>query len=173
MTRSSGMTPRHPSSPMWRRRPGPALTKVPKAVAKRMEAIGAQLELVIVGYQRGALRVFSGVDLMRSPVDKTPTPTWHVSVSAGDGRSSARPVTDAELEVVRRAFGMQAAEEDNHEPGMARHLFLAIDPKHRAACECNVAEVTFIEPDGHRWKAPADQEASRRLAMDLVWAGRR
>ena len=118
------------------------------------------LEGAATAWRRGALRVISAVDTMTSPVDKTATPTWHVSVSAVGG-----VVNDGELEVVRRAFGMEAAEEDNHEPGRARHLFLPIDPAHRADCECNTAEATFIEEDGHRWKAPPADEMRRRAAM--------
>jgi len=142
------MIPKHPSSPMWKG------FKSPKVLEDKSRS-----------YKCGGLRVISAVDLMTSPVDKeVRTPTWHVSVSRLKG-----VVSDRDLDLVRKSFSMQEAEEDNHEPGRARHLFLAVEPKHRADCECNVTEETFVEPSGHRWKSPEDASEARRHWMDVLW----
>lgn len=150
-------TERKPASPMWRQLQRPSL---PKDVAAAIEATTSF-------WRCGSLRVLSAVDQMKSPIDGTPVPTWHVSVSRIGGHPS-----DADVNATRRAFGMADAEEDNHEPGRARHLFLAVDPAHRAPCECNVTEETFIEPNGHRWKSPAADADRRREIMARAWSGR-
>jgi hypothetical protein len=66
--------------------------------------------------------------------------TWHVSVS----EHGQRPGRLA-MEAVRRTFGMQEAEEDNHSPGMRiRSLWLPIDPAQRRACPCKAEEEPTI-----------------------------
>ena len=81
-------------------------------------------------------------------------PQWHVSVSV-DGQ---RP-TDTQLAGVARAFGLVGAEEDNHHPGNARHLWLPVDPARRVDCECKVEEVVHVEPDGYKWTNPVEAVA--------------
>ncbi|MGB1225788.1 MAG: hypothetical protein ACPHCN_16830 [Mycobacterium sp.] len=84
-------------------------------------------------------------------------PQWHVSVSSRD-RKGERRVTDKLLNRTRvDFFGPLAAiaEEDNHEPGMARHLWLPVDPACRVDCECNELEVT-VDTDGHLWSNPIE-----------------
>lgn len=99
---------------------------------------------------------------------KEPIPQWHVSVSS---RFAKRRATEDDMRLVRTAFGMQEAEEDNHEPGIARNLWLPVDPARRVSCECKVDEVTFTEPDGHRWQARAEDEARVRRAMEALHGG--
>lgn len=104
-------------------------------------------------WQRGPLRVISTVDVAEYPDGKGTGPQWHLSVAiAGMER---RP-SAVEMKLVRRAFEMLDAEEDNHEPGNARHLFLPIDKAHRVDCECKASEVQVVDPDGHRWTTPKD-----------------
>jgi hypothetical protein len=54
------------------------------------------------------------------------------------------------------AFRMLDAEEDNHIPGRARHVWRPLDPAERVDCECKTTEVTVVEPDGHRWSNRRD-----------------
>jgi hypothetical protein len=74
----------------------------------------------------------------------------HVSVAVAD--HTRRP-TDPELAMVRADFDMADAEEDNHSPGNARHLFL---PLHIArgtvgVCDCKDDEEQVVESDGYTW----------------------
>jgi hypothetical protein len=78
-------------------------------------------------------------------------PTWLVSVS----RDGASMPTDKNLRTVRRAFGMRQAEEDNHQDGRARMLFLVVEPARRVDCECKVDERVVVRPDGYRYSVPA------------------
>ncbi len=71
---------------------------------------------------------------------------WHVSVSDYGHRPSPKLI-----EQVRRDFGMQQAEIDNHHPGVAVHLMLVVDPARRVDCECKVGEQIVTEPDGYQW----------------------
>jgi hypothetical protein len=77
----------------------------------------------------------------------------HVSVAAAD--HDRRP-SDDELARVRRDFDMADAEEDNHSPGVARHLFLPLWlPRGTTGiCECKAEETEVVEPDGFRWSRP-------------------
>jgi hypothetical protein len=78
------------------------------------------------------------------------TPQWLVSVSGPGGK---RP-NNNQLAMVRRDFDMWAAEEDNHEPGIARKLFLIVDPMLRAqhaVCACKTDETLHVEEDRYRW----------------------
>jgi hypothetical protein len=78
------------------------------------------------------------------------TPQWLVSVSGPHGQ---RP-NNNQLAMVRRDFGMREAEEDNHEPGIARKLFLIVDldlRRQHAVCACKTDETVHVEPDGYRW----------------------
>lgn len=77
-------------------------------------------------------------------------PHWFVSVSVRGGR---RRAADSELRLVRVAFGMPegAAEEDNHHPGIARHLWMPVAPAERRACSCKADETQMHERDGYTW----------------------
>lgn len=89
--------------------------------------------------------------------------SWHVSAST----VGARRCNDRQLARVRRDFRMEAAEEDNHQPGIARNLFLSVDPAFRVTCECKETEVQILEPDGFRWsKAENGPLPGDLLVMD-------
>lgn len=105
-------------------------------------------------YQRGRLTVISALEEIDYPDGSGDRgPCWHLSVSRAPG--NARP-TDRELLLVIVAFGVPAAEEDNHHPGIARHLFCPVDPARRVDCECKVDERVIVEADGYRWTTPRD-----------------
>jgi hypothetical protein len=125
--------------------------------------------LDVVAWQRGSLCVISALDLAEYPDGDGAGPQWHVSTTGDHGH---RRVTDAELLHVRRAFGMLDAEEDNHHPGAARHLFLVCDPARRVSCECKVTEVTIVERDGYQWTNPTDA-ACRGCELQLLMPHRR
>lgn len=97
------------------------------------------------GWQLRDLTVFSTSADMELPGGGV-GPTWLVSVSCGGGRA-----TDREVRRALRAFGAVGAEEDNHEPGIARKFFLVADPAKRGICECKTDETTIVEPDGYRY----------------------
>lgn len=78
---------------------------------------------------------------------------WQIAISANRKRPKPHHVRRA-----LRAFGMQAAEQDNHHPGVAQHFFLVVDPAHRVDCECKTDEEIIIEPDGYRWTNPIEGE---------------
>ncbi len=56
---------------------------------------------------------------------------WLVSFSAKGGTR----VSNAQLDWILKDWGLEEAEEDNHEPGIARKFFMAIDPRYRVPCE--------------------------------------
>jgi len=76
--------------------------------------------------------------------------TNHVSAAV---KGHNRRCTDGELDQVRAAFDMVDAEEDNHSPGVARHLFLPLHlPRGTVGvCECKTEETIVVEADGYRW----------------------
>ncbi len=78
-------------------------------------------------------------------------PQWLLSISACGKRPKPHHVRRA-----LRAFGMTAAERDNHHPGVAQHYFLVVDPAHRVDCECKAEEATIVEADGYAWTNPTD-----------------
>ena len=82
---------------------------------------------------------------------------WVVSATSIQPGGPGRP-SDRQLKRVRRDFGMYRAEEDNHMPGAARFLYLMVDPSLRGECECKVAELVVVEPDGYEWTTPRDGE---------------
>lgn len=105
-------------------------------------------------WERKDLRVLSSLAPMEAPDGSGDVlPTWLVSVS----RRGASMPTDRDLERVRRDFGMKQAEEDNHESGNARKLFLVMDPARRVDCECNADERVVTRPDGYRYSVKEDQ----------------
>jgi hypothetical protein len=74
----------------------------------------------------------------------------HLSVSVA---GVMRRATNAEMARVRADFDMEDAEEDNHSPGVARHLFLPLHlPRGSVGvCDCKEDEEQVVEPDGYRW----------------------
>jgi hypothetical protein len=110
---------------------------------------------IIVGayYRHGRLIVISSRVIADYPTGRGMGLQDHVSVSVFgiERRANAR-----EAGLTCLAFGMSDAEEDNHEPGRARHFWRPVDPAHRVACECKTDEEQIVEPDGHVWSNPVD-----------------
>jgi hypothetical protein len=71
-------------------------------------------------------------------------PQWLVSVSV---RGQQRRCTPEEAQRVADCFAMPAFDEDNHHPGVARHLWCPIDARYQQACECKLNEVTVTDGD--------------------------
>lgn len=70
-------------------------------------------------------------------------PEYHVSVSVLTGLApphERRTPKDEEMEIVRRDFGMGAADEYNHGPGIVRHLWLDVGADAQEACPCKTDE---------------------------------
>lgn len=98
-------------------------------------------------FRCGAALAISSIANMTAPDGSDDViPQWHVSVSEG-GRRPSRKL----IERVRRDFGMEQAEVDNHHPGVAVHLLLCVAPDRRVACECKAGEKVVTEPDGYQW----------------------
>lgn len=117
-----------------------------------------------VSYRKDQLLAISDLVYAEAP-DGSGDRVWqyHVSVSRGwdstgrllmyKERIDARP-TNAEVAEVARAFCLDVWEEDNHTSGLARHLWLPVDPDRRVACQCKLDEQTLTEPDGYQWQKP-------------------
>lgn len=83
-------------------------------------------------------------------------PQWLVSVSRHEGGLDARcRVTPADVERVVAAFDMPAFDEDNHHPGVARHLWCPVDERYRSACECKTTERTIVDGT-YAWTTDVD-----------------
>ena len=76
-------------------------------------------------------------------------PEWLISISRR--RRQSNRCNSRESRRVLRQFGMYPAEEDNHEPGMARKFWLPVDPAERGVCECKTNEEQVRESDGYTW----------------------
>lgn len=97
---------------------------------------------------RRGVTVISALELAEAPDGTKQTiPQHHISIGHADGR---RP-TDIEVKQARACFGMSEAEEDNHSPGVARHLWLPCDPRRRVSCECKATEEVITESDGYTY----------------------
>lgn len=116
--------------------------------------------LLVVSSREDAYLPGSGFleyDVDAGPVRRSPPlvgPQWLVSVSR-HGRGRDRP-DDEQVRRVVDAFGMPAFDEDNHHPGVARHLWCPIDEQYRNQCECKLSELIVVDPDGYRWTTEAD-----------------
>lgn len=106
------------------------------------------------------LLVISSCDVAPLPGSGEPPidgPQWLVTVSrkpvVGGPRCS---VTDEDLQRVVEGFAMPAFDEDNHHPGVARHLWCPIEEQYRSACECKLNEVTITEANGYQWTTEDD-----------------
>lgn len=89
------------------------------------------------------LYVLSTLEISYLPgTDKVPGPQWHISVSRAPNRS-----TPADVARVVAGFAMPAFDEDNHHPGIARHLWCPVDPAYRTACECKITETLIVDGD--------------------------
>jgi hypothetical protein len=101
---------------------------------------------------RGLVVISSRVDAELPGTDHLEGPQWQLSVSSARSRAdrTMRP-TDVDMLYVVDAFTLPAFDEDNHHPGIARHLWCPIDERYRSACECKVNERLVVEPDGYQW----------------------
>ena len=101
------------------------------------------------GYQLGHMRVLSSA--IEAKFHGMVVPQNHVTLSVDE--SLARRPTDAELTTVRHDFDMHDAEEDNHQPGRIRNLFLPLHlPRGtQGVCDCKSDETRVVEPDGFVW----------------------
>jgi hypothetical protein len=84
-------------------------------------------------------------------------PHNHVSASIfSRAPKEQRRISDEWLDLVRRDFDMEDAEEDNHSSGIGRHLFLPLWlPRGTTGiCECKADEAIIVEPDGYIYSAP-------------------
>lgn len=120
--------------------------------------------------RRAQLGVLSSVHVAEQnpPGSGVLAPHYHVSVVALPGvdptpgnirRSMAGGrcvATDQELELVRAAFGMGGAEEDNHGEGVARHLWLLCGRDREPECPCKQDEQRTVEGDRVRHDTAED-----------------
>lgn len=128
---------------------------------ERATSVLALQALSSSAWQAGPIYVLSELVLAQSPVKSGENVhQWHISISNSGKRPKPTHVRKA-----RRAFGMADAEEDNHYPGRARTFWLAVDPAHRADCECKETEATVVDEDGYRWQNPKDASECRGLRV--------
>lgn len=137
-----------------------ALTEKLPALPGWTEVDGAERMLrpgcwAVSAWQNGSTCVVSALEIAEYPDGKGVGPQWHVSVSRAGPVKNGRPHTH-DMRRARRAFGMQRAEEDNHHPGIANHLWLPVDPAHRVDCQCKEDEAIVVEADGYTWTNPRD-----------------
>jgi hypothetical protein len=103
-------------------------------------------------WEAAGLKAISAIEMAEAPDGSGETiPQWHLSVSV---LSRTRRARGHEVRQALRDFGLEGAEEDNHEPGAARHFWMPVDPGRRVDCECKTTEEVVVEPDGHRWSRP-------------------
>lgn len=103
-------------------------------------------------WRRGRLVVISTLaDITTNGVDG---PCWLLSLS----RAGNRRPDDKDLKRMLRDFAVPSPwDEDNHEPGRARKVFVPVNPAQRTACECKTDETIVVEPDGYRWSKPKEE----------------
>lgn len=109
------------------------------------------------GWQKGRLCVISTVAVMELPAGGGTGPTWLVSVSIQRDTGNRR-AKDHEVRRALAAFGMREAEEDNHEPGIARKFFMPFDRAQRGICECKTDESVIVEADGYTYSTRREVE---------------
>ena len=130
---------KRPRGKGWRRLPLPAIARPSNALD-----IGGAFA------RYDGTKVFSMLVVAELPGEPAASgPTWHLSVS----RYLHRP-SDALVRRVLQAFDLVGAEEDNHNPGIARDFFQPVDSSRRGLCECKLEEETVVEPDGYTWTSP-------------------
>ena len=92
-------------------------------------------------YQRGNYRALSSIALLH---DNHQPAHWEWVVSFSYG--GVRRLTDDEIKKCLQEFGAQNFVEDNHEAGIARKFWLAVEEKYRAPCPCQDENV-IVEGD--------------------------
>lgn len=96
----------------------------------------------------GLLAISDLTQALLPGADGVAGPTWHISVSR---RGPNTHPTNDDLRRVIDAFEMPGFDEDNHFPGVARHLFCPVDERYRGACECKLTETLITDADGYVW----------------------
>jgi hypothetical protein len=108
-------------------------------VSRKQPGFGWQLIEVLpqfTRWQKGSWCALSSVALLH---DEHQLPHWEWIVSfsnMGRGRLS-----NAEIKQCLQDFGAEDFEEDNHESGIARKFWLAVDPQYRKPCPCKDEEI--------------------------------
>lgn len=119
-------------------------------------------------WQRSGVVVVSTLEDAQLPAQPERTGLqWHASVSFKQRRPDAAHVARA-----LRDFAMLGAEEDNHEPGIARHFWLVVHAADRRDCDCKESEAVIVETDGYAWTNPHDASECRGCQYEAVF-GRR
>lgn len=120
-------------------------------------------------WARGTLLVISALEMAHLPDGSGTGLQWHVSIS----RSGRRP-RQGDVDLMLEHFGMAEAEEDNHEPGIARKFWLPVDPEKRVDCECKESEDLVMDEDGVTWSNPAPGVGPcRGCALERTTSGAR
>lgn len=138
---------------MNERRPGPDWTEVSSALQSVPRSPSTR---AISAWLRAGVFVVSELCEADLPDGTGPGLQWLISIS----RRASRP-RPQDVRRALRAFGMKGAEEDNHEPGIARKFWLPVDPAHRVDCECKATDELVVEPDGYRWSNARDPALCR------------
>lgn len=100
------------------------------------------------------LSLFSAVDVVDvEPAKAVIAPHYHVSVV---NLRTAIPAScsDEEMERVREAFDLAGAEEDNHGPGKARHLWILCGRTREPQCPCKQDEERTVDGTRVRHDVP-------------------
>lgn len=119
----------------------------------------------VKGYKLGQLRVLSQLAMVTAPDGSgEQLLTYIVSVSQ-TGRTCPTPKS---MTKARKAFGMLEAEEDNHESGIARKLFMCVDPARRVDCECKSDETTIEREDGYKYQVEDGGVPCNAAAHELL-----
>jgi hypothetical protein len=114
-------------------------------------------------WKRGRIQVLSS--LIHAKYRGAAVWQWLVSISMTN-RSDPKG-SRADDETCRRVlvdFDVEGAEEDNHEPGVARKFFRNVDlkPGEVSLCECKEDEEKVVEPDGYTWSREKPKPGGRR-----------
>ncbi len=149
------------------RRPGKDWFRQRALEARFNHSGGGELFGLSIWMRRRVLAISTCV-MAEAPNGDGSIPQWHISFT-NDGRRC----TDEEVRQSLACFRLTGADEDNHEPGMARHYWMPLDPARRAECECKTTEKVIVEPDGHRWSTPHDDRECNgcKHAQDMASAG--
>lgn len=92
-------------------------------------------------YQKGK---FCALSSLVNVYDEHQPAHWEWLISFSNmGRAR---LSDAEIKKCLRDFGAEDFMEDNHEPGVARKFWLAVEEKYRVPCPCQDEEV-IVEGD--------------------------